>query len=237
MRERIKWWQISLMLAVIVLITLGLSILWERVRTNHIAANRLKCEGHLNMVSLGLLKYHKEQGHFPPAYVLGPDGKPWHSWRVLLLPYIEKYELYKDYSFNEPWDGPNNSKLRARMPKHYVCPYDPENLKIGQTSYFAVVGPGTAFPGAMPTKLDDFTRPRGQTILLVEAAGLNINWMEPRDLAFDSMSFDLGDPNMPGISSKHQAHNVAMVDGTIQHVHGISSLDLRTMFLIREKPR
>jgi len=237
MRERIKWWQIALMLAVVGLLALGLSILWEMVRAEQIVANRLKCQGHLHVVSLGLLNYHKEQGHFPPAYVLGPDGKPWHSWRVLLLPYIEKGELYRDYNFNEPWDGPNNSKLQARMPKCYACPSDPDNLKKGRTNYFAVVGPDTAFPGVKPTKLEDVTRPKGQTILLVESLGRDINWMEPRDLSYDNLSFDLDDLSLTSISSKHRSHNVIMVEGTIQNVQGISPLDLRTMFLIREQPK
>jgi len=236
MRERIKWWQISLMLAVVVLFALGLSMLWERVRTQQVAAKRMTCQGHLSMISLGLREYHRENGHFPPAYVLGTDGRPWHSWRILLLPYIGEYELYKDYNFDEPWDGPNNRNLQTRMPKYYACPSDPENLERGRTNYFAVVGRDTAFPGAKPTKIDDVSRPRDQSILVVEAIGQDINWMEPRDLSFDNMSFEINDPNLPSISSKHQAHNVVMVDGTIQHVHGITPFDLRTMFLIREQP-
>ena len=34
-----------------------------------------------------------------------------HSWRVLLLPYLDRSDLYKAYDFTEPWDGPNNRKL------------------------------------------------------------------------------------------------------------------------------
>ena len=42
-----------------------------------------------------------------------------HSWRVLLLPYLDQLELYNAYRFDEPWDGPNNRLLADRMPRHY----------------------------------------------------------------------------------------------------------------------
>ncbi len=234
MQDRIKWWQISLMLAVVGLLAIGVAIFWEGVRANQVVANRLKCQSQLKLISLAMHDYHKVHGHFPPAHVLGPDGKPWHSWRVLLLGYTPEDALYRDYNFNEPWDGPNNSKLQARMPKFFACPSDPDNLKKGRTNYFAVVGPDTAFPGAKPTKFDDITRSRADTILLVEAVGQDINWMEPRDLSFDNMSFHFDDPSIPSVSSKHRAANVVMVDGTIWNVHGKSPLEVRTMFLIRD---
>jgi len=65
-----------------------------------------------------------------------------HSWRVLILPYIEQNELFKEYRFDEPWDGPNNRKLASRMPKVYALHGEerPDNVT---TNYLAVVGPET----------------------------------------------------------------------------------------------
>jgi len=225
-----------LLLGLLVLVA-AVAVVWPAIQNQRDVASSSKCSGHLSMLSLAMHNYHAAHGHFPPAYVLGPDGKPWHSWRVLLLPDIEQDKLYKDYNFNEPWDGPNNSKLQARMPKHYACPSDPKNLEKGQTNYFVVVGPDTVFPGTETTKLEDVTRPRRQTIQLVEAVGQDVNWMEPRDLSFDSMSFEINDPNLPSISSKHRAPHVIMVDATSGYLHGISPLEVRTMFLIREQPK
>lgn len=96
-----------------------------------------------------------------------------------------------------------------------------------------VVGPDTVFTGDKPTKFDDIRRPKGETILLVESIRQDINWMEPRDLGFEKLIFYLSDTEVPSVSSKHRAHNVAMVDGSVQSVHGINALDLRAMFLIR----
>ena len=53
--------------------------------------------------------FHAITNHFPPAVIFGPDGKPWHSWRVLILPYLEENELYNAYDFSQPWDSPRNN--------------------------------------------------------------------------------------------------------------------------------
>ena len=39
---------------------------------------------------------------WPPAYLADRDGKPMHSWRVLILPFLEQQELYRAYHFDEP---------------------------------------------------------------------------------------------------------------------------------------
>ena len=74
-------------------------------------ANRSWCTckggGQLRMA---LWYYHADYGSFPPVYIADSDGRPIHSWRALVLPYISP-ELAARYSFDEPWNGPNNSKL------------------------------------------------------------------------------------------------------------------------------
>ena len=66
--------------------------------------------------------YHGKNKHFAPAYVADENGKPMHSWRVLLLPMLEQQALYESYDFDEPWNGPNNSRLLAQTPPSYQCP-------------------------------------------------------------------------------------------------------------------
>ena len=96
-------------------------------------------------ILLALHNYHSEYNALPPAYVADANGKPMHSWRVLILPYMEQSALYNRYKFNEPWNGPNNITLLNSMPSIFACPSrfsNPTNL----TSYVAVTGPGTMFP-------------------------------------------------------------------------------------------
>ena len=95
----------------------------------------------LKQIGLALHNYHDTYQVFPPAIVLGPDGQPWHSWRVLLLPFLGQQPLYEAYRFDEPWNGPHNSKLLAQMPKVYSDPVHGENKEYF-THYAAAVGEG-----------------------------------------------------------------------------------------------
>jgi prepilin-type processing-associated H-X9-DG protein len=135
-----------------------------------------------------LQNYHTAIGCFPPAYIADKNGKPMHSWRVLILPYLEQSPLYNTYNFAEPWDGPNNKKLLSTCVMDYICPSE-TNTRANETSYVAVVGPNAAWPGEKSRKLGSVDFPGGakNTIIVVEVANSGIPWMEPRDLSLDAL--------------------------------------------------
>ena len=164
------------------------------------AARRSACEGHLAQLGLALQTYHDVYGSFPPAYIADAQGRPMHSWRVLLLPFIEESALYNAYRFDEPWNGPNNSKLATKIWDVYRCPSD--SGPKTDTNYVAVVGPNTVWPGSTSTKMSDIQDGISYTIMLVEVKNSGIHWMEPRDLMIDQVT----SPNARGalgISSHH----------------------------------
>ena len=82
--------------------------------------------------------YRADHGCIPPAFTLDASGQRAHSWRALLLPYVDK-GLAKRYQFSEPWNGPNNSKLRSEMPALFACPVSGARDE-GLTSYFVPIG-------------------------------------------------------------------------------------------------
>src|SRR5438093_80728 len=102
---------------------------------------------------MAVARYEDQNGHFPPAYQLGPDGRAWHSWRVLILPFIEQDALFKRYRFDESWDGPNNSRLAEPVPRAFG--FDGKEHPTTTTNYLAVVGAETMWPGATPRKRDE----------------------------------------------------------------------------------
>lgn len=165
---------------------------------------------------MAVANYHDNNGHLPPPYQTGRDGRPWHSWRVLILPFIEQHALHKEYNFEEPWDGPNNRRLADRMPSVYTFHAGVESGGP-TTNYVAVVGPETAWPEAGRRRFADATDGRNQTILIVENLGAGIHWMEPRDLRLADMDLRVNSPG--GVSSPYTRPGVAMCDG------GLSSLD------------
>lgn len=168
------------------------------------AARRSQCGNNLFFLKFALANYHETYKCLPPAFIADADGKPMHSWRVLLLPFLDQREVYNQYDFSEPWDGPNNRKLANRINRYtFQCPSGPNYETSWMTDYVAIVGPKTAFPSSRSTTFDDFQDGPENTILLVEIANSNIHWMEPRDLNFDEMSFVVNDPQRPSISGPH----------------------------------
>lgn len=167
---------------------------------------------------MAVANYHEVHGSLPPAYVLGPDGTPWHSWRVLILPQLEQSAVYNAYRFDEPWNGPHNAKLANKVGTIYLRPgLDPKTRQT--TSFVAVVGAGTAWPGAKALKREDIGDGPGNTLLAVEIPDGDIPWMAPVDLRFDGMSFRINDGSGRGLGSRLGGSRVTTVDDRVVNLH------------------
>ncbi|MBL8850840.1 MAG: DUF1559 domain-containing protein [Planctomycetaceae bacterium] len=191
------------------------------VRDAREAARSTQCRGHFKYLALAFHTYHDTYGCFPPAYVADADGKPMHSWRVLLLPFVDQAKVYEQYRFDEPWDSPHNRTLASKIyAPLYQCPSGAHFETTTHTDYVVIVGPETLFPGTTTTRLSDIADGSEHTLLLVEIANSDIDWMEPRDLRADEMSFALNDPGHPSISSPHpRGPCVALADGNVRHLN------------------
>jgi hypothetical protein len=108
------------------------------------------------------------------------------SWRVLLLPFIEGDELYKEFRLDEPWDSAHNIQLLPRMPSTYAAPGRKRTLiPPHHTVCHVFVGRGTAFEGTEGLRLGkDFDDGVSNTILVIEA-GEPVPWTTPEDIPFD----------------------------------------------------
>jgi len=197
------------------------------------AARRMQCINNLKQIGLAMHNYHSTFDCFPPAYVADENGKPMHSWRVLLLPYLEAQWLYDQYDFDEPWDGPNNSSLADFMPEVYRCPSD-SGPNASDTSYMMIVGPEAISNGSKTTRLAQVKDGSSNTIMVVEVANSGTGWMEPSDLKADRISFKINDGTPQGIRSNHPGGAcVLFCDGSVQflsdgtdpeHIAGMASI-------------
>lgn len=174
------------------------------IRDAREAARQSSCRGRLGRLMMALHNYHDVYGSFPPACIADADGKPMHSWRVLILPFLDEDKIYRRYRFDEPWNSPHNVRLAEESAnRQFRCPNRDGGDESPHTDYVAIVGPETAFPGSQSTRLDDIRDGQEDTILLAEIHNSGIQWMEPRDLATDRMSFRVNDQAAPSISSPH----------------------------------
>ena len=143
------------------------------------------CINNLRQISVVLQAYEQKYGSLPAAYVADANGKPLYSWRVSILPYLNQPRLAAAFHYDEAWDSPSNIAVAQTPLSDFQCPDDPQfasgSKSPPMTSYLAVVGPNTAWPGAKPRKLSEIAEP-DETILVVEAENSGVNWAEPRDL-------------------------------------------------------
>jgi prepilin-type processing-associated H-X9-DG protein len=200
------------------LLLLVLVLVWPSFPRANEASRRSQCVINLKCIGLALHNYHNVYKCFPPAYIADDEGRPMHSWRVLLLPYLEHKDLYEQYRFDEAWDGPNNSQLADSIrwfSTLFACPSDWDGHSHN-TNYVLVTGEGTAWGEGQSPQFRDFTDGISETVMVVEIKDSNIHWTEPRDLTIDQAMRGINSPAGMCISSKHPGGaNALLVDGSV----------------------
>ena len=181
------------------------------------------CAGNLRRIGVAMQAYHQQYGCFPPAHIADEDGKPMHSWRVLLLPFLGQQALYDEYDFEEPWNGPNNQMVADTVISMYRCPTNAGSDAF-ETNYVMIVGPGAISDGTGTSSVSDMGDSPADVIVVFEVAASAINWMEPRDLNADEISFRTNESIQQMRPSNHQGFiYVLAADGSVQTVNTTTS--------------
>ncbi len=178
------------------------------------AGRRASCSNQLKQICLALFTYESKHGRFPPAATIDDNGRPLMSWRIAILPYMERDSLYGRYDPKQPWNSPKNLDIVKPMPRVFRCPSD-SSAADGETSYVMITGQNTVggVPGSPGTRTADVTDGLSKTILVIEVYGLKIPWTEPRDITLDELVSRLQSGGQIG----HVASfNVALADGTVR---------------------
>jgi hypothetical protein len=168
----------------------------------------LQCQENLRAIGKAMLDYHNAYGRFPPAYLADSNGRPMHSWRVLLLPFLGHEDTYKQYHFDEAWNSMHNWQLISTSDAGdvFICPADHKansTHPAGETSYVLIVGKDTISDGPHSVRLKDIIDGPVYSIMVAEMATSDIHWAEPRELRVEEMSYHINDPKQPGIRSRH----------------------------------
>lgn len=206
---------------------IGVALLLPAVQAAREAARRMQCSNNLKQIALAMHNYHDTYKAFPPAYTVDTDGNRLHSWRTLLLPYLEQNPLYDQIDLDKPWDAPENRHLADIVIPTYACPSHP-NEGTSYTHYMVIVGsskngedervPGPLFQGEQPPRMRDVIDGTSNTILVVEVKDSQTSWMEPTDLSMDQMQMIInGGSTDPG-SHHHGGMQVALADGSVRFI-------------------
>ena len=177
-----------------------------------VANKRTQSKNNLKQIGLAMHNYHAAYLRFPPAVVIGPDGKTPHSWRVEILPFLDQLELYEQYRMDEPWDSEHNKQLLEQIPDQYRCPED--DAFTTNSSYFALVGKGTVFENEKGQQIRDVIDGTSNTVMVVESKKA-VPWTKPEDIPID-FSKDL--PKFGGFYDKSPGFNVLFCDGAVRFI-------------------
>lgn len=206
-------------LATVLLVALVAMLLRPAIQSARSVAWESECSNNLERIGVALRAYHAAHGTYPPAYLAGEDGKPRHSWRVMILPYLgdEAASVYQQYDFSEPWDSPQNIRLADFMPSVYACPEHPEGRANQETTYLAIVGPGTLFPPGRSVSDGQIGDLPEETIAVVETAQSGISWLKPHDLEASKMAFEINsrEETDPGSHHRRGGAHVLTADGQV----------------------
>lgn len=195
-----------------------IALLLPAVSSSRDAARRMQCSNNMKQIALAMLNYESTNGTFPPAYTVDENGLPMHSWRVLILPYLEQRHLYEQIALDEPWDSPANRQFHDVMIDIYGCPASVD--EASDTNYMVLVGDETLFPpDGKSLAAGDVRDGMSNTILVVEVANTGVHWMEPTDLQFDNMAFAPNSGRDEPASEHRGLVNVALADGSVHAIH------------------
>ncbi len=180
------------------------------------AAQCLECVNNMKGLALAIRNFTEVNGAAPPAFTFDETGKPLHSWRVAILPYIRENELYQKIRHDEPWDSEWNSQFHDQMPAMFACPSAP--LEAGKTTYAAVVDKEGALrpgyykhPGYRGVKPEEIADGAENTICLIERRAF-VCWMNPMcEVSLETLAEMFGGGHAGGV-------NAIMFDGSVRQI-------------------
>ena len=171
-------------------------------------------KNNLKQIMLAMHNYHDIHGHFPPAVVIDQDSGVPRSWRVELLPLLDKKWLYDQYKKNEPWDSEANLKVLAQMPGVYKDPM--KTVNTTNTAVTAAYGKSLAFEEGDKEgrKVSDFTDGTANTICII-ATTTEIPWTKPEDI-----NIDVTKDKLPQIGTETDGFLFGFTDGSVRRAAG-----------------
>lgn len=192
---------------------------------------RVQCANNLKQIGIALHMYADKYGALPPAHTVDAEEKPLHSWRTLILPFMDEDRIYQKIDLSKPWDDPANKEAYESGVPAYACPST--SGPMTQTVYMAVAVPGGCFKLTEPRRLSEITDGQEQTLMVMEVAEKQaVHWMSPMDF----IDFNSVKPENRAELQHPQGYQVVFVDGSVHFLSaGLQPETLRALITIDGK--
>ena len=172
-----------------------------------------QCWSNLRYINLALANYHDDYGSFPPAYTVDLQGRSLHSWRTLLLPYLDQKKLYQQIDLSKPWNDPANAAVCETSLSVFRCPS--ARMPSNHTIYLCVVGQDSCFDANNPKPYSKITDGTSNTLIIVEVPkDRTVPWMSPQD-ADESLILGITDDSNVAHAGRIHA---ALADGSTRFI-------------------
>jgi len=199
------------------------------VRRGRETPRRTQCKYNLKQIAIALHNYADKYHALPPAHTVDSDGKPLHSWRTLILPYLDQVPLYNRINLEKPWDDPVNAEALKTTVAVYYCPstrVDPTH-----TVYLANASQSGCFRPGGSRRFSEITDGTSNTIMVIEVPEEKaVPWMSPQD-ADESLFMSISaDSKLHHIGGVH----AALCDGAVRFLSASLPIATRRALLTIE---
>jgi len=227
-RFTVKWSEETINTVFAKLGPIIVDVIAKNIAVTRYDAQQKQLTHNFKMLGLGMHNYHDTKKCFPPAFTVDENGKPLHSWRVLILPYVEQSALYESIRLDEPWDSEYNRQFHDKMPDVYYNPMYPDSDKNRNTNFCIVVGPDTfGKAGDKGPKLHDLKDGTSSNTVMVIERKTPVCWMAPIDISQENAYLGIN-KNPEGIGGLcRDGINTLLGDGAAMFIP--ETVDLETL--------
>ena len=187
------------------------------------ASKRAQAANNMRQNALAMHNFHSAMGGFPTSVMVHPETGKKYSWRIAILPFMERNDLYQQYDFSQEWDSPHNLEVTADMPDFFRADSDDEDST--NTSFFLLTGAESVFGGEKALDFQEMADGSSNTIMAVEAIR-DVHWSKPEDIVIDPKQ------PFPNLGGFHEGgFNVTMMDGSVRFMsENVAPEVLRKLF-------
>ena len=142
-------------------------------------------EDNARSIARALHAYEKTHNRFPAAVEPGSNGRPAQSWRVVIMPYLEKVDgdVRSGYDNSKGWQEGINLPLSKRDVDAFNSPRG-KTQQQGITHFVGIVGPDTGLSNnGRGNNVAAFRDGISNTIIAIEYIDSDIPWSKPEDIS------------------------------------------------------